>query len=75
MTSDGTIFCFIWFFPVYTVCAVPVTSEFSMEREYPRFIEFDGVMHSVDLEDEVDYNLVDDITKNPNNNKYLLYTR
>ncbi|CAD0202238.1 unnamed protein product [Chrysodeixis includens] len=65
---------------LYTASAVPqpVVSEFSMDREYPRFIEFpdgDGVMHPVDLEDEVDYELIDDITRNPDNNKYLLFTR
>ncbi|CAH0687767.1 unnamed protein product [Spodoptera exigua] len=62
----------------YTASAVPLNSDFSEDREYPRFIEFpdgDGVMHTVDLEAEPDYELLDEISRNPANNVYLLYTR
>ncbi|XP_049872126.1 pancreatic lipase-related protein 2-like [Pectinophora gossypiella] len=45
---------------------------------YPRYIQFpdgDGNMQDVDLEAEPDYELLNEITRNPANNLYLLYTR
>ncbi|XP_014360587.2 pancreatic lipase-related protein 2 isoform X2 [Papilio machaon] len=57
------------------VAAVPMLQE---EKSYPRFIEFpdgDGVMHTVDLEAEPDWGLLEEINRNPDNNRYLLYTR
>ncbi|XP_013170032.1 PREDICTED: pancreatic lipase-related protein 2-like [Papilio xuthus] len=57
------------------VTAVPMLQE---ETTYPRFIEFpdgDGVMHTVDLEAEPDMKLLEEINRNPANNRYLLYTR
>ncbi|XP_061719861.1 pancreatic triacylglycerol lipase-like [Cydia pomonella] len=57
--------------------AVPVPEE-QADFEYPRFIQFpdgDGVPHTVDLQEEVDHNLLEDVLRNPNNNLYLLYTR
>lgn len=65
-------------FPVYAASAVPVNSDYSEDRVYPRFIEFpdgEGVMHTVDLEAEPDMDLLDEIARNPANNKYFLYTR
>lgn len=63
---------------VYTASAVPVTSDYSENRVYPRYIEFtngEGVMHTVDLEAEPDMDLLDEIQRDPANNRYLLYTR
>ncbi|XP_047029092.1 pancreatic triacylglycerol lipase [Helicoverpa armigera] len=63
---------------VYTASAVPVTSEYSEDRTYPRYIEFpdgEGKMHTVDLEAEPDMELLNEIERNPANNLYLLYTR
>ncbi|XP_035447526.2 pancreatic triacylglycerol lipase-like [Spodoptera frugiperda] len=63
---------------VYAASAVPVNSDYSEDRVYPRFIEFpdgEGVMHTVDLEAEPDMDLLDEIARNPANNKYFLYTR
>ena len=62
----------------YTVLAVPVEQGFSETRTYPRFIEFpdgEGVMHTVDLEAEPDMELIEEVTRNPANNVYLLFTR
>lgn len=66
------------FFAVYTAVAVPISSEYSEDRTYPRYIEFpdgEGIMHTVDLEAEPDMELLAEIERNPANNKYLLYTR
>ncbi|KAH9633543.1 hypothetical protein HF086_013220 [Spodoptera exigua] len=63
---------------VYTAVAVPISSEYSEDRTYPRFIEFpdgEGQLHTVDLEAEPDMELLAEIERNPANNKYLLYTR
>ncbi|XP_075979737.1 pancreatic triacylglycerol lipase-like [Anticarsia gemmatalis] len=71
------ILCLL-FAAAYTVLAVPVEQGFSEIRTYPRFIEFpggDGVMHTVDLEAEPDMELIEEVTRNPNNNQYLLFTR
>ncbi|KPJ13526.1 hypothetical protein RR48_02151 [Papilio machaon] len=60
---------------VAIAAAVPISKE---EKAYPRFIEFpdgDGVMHTVDLEAEPDWGLLEEINRNPANNRYLLYTR
>ncbi|XP_063539600.1 pancreatic triacylglycerol lipase-like [Cydia strobilella] len=57
--------------------AVPVREE-QADFEYPRFIQFpdgDGVLHTVDLQEEVDHNLLEEVQRNPNNNLYLLFTR
>ncbi|XP_063627082.1 pancreatic triacylglycerol lipase-like [Cydia splendana] len=57
--------------------AVPVPEE-QADFEYPRFIQFpdgDGIPHTVDLQEEVDHNLLEEVQRNPNNNLYLLYTR
>lgn len=72
------ILTILFAFLAYTASAVPVNSEFSEDREYPRFIEFpdgEGVMHTVDLEAELDHELLDEISRNPANNIYLLFTR
>ncbi|XP_049872122.1 pancreatic triacylglycerol lipase-like [Pectinophora gossypiella] len=48
------------------------------EKTYPRFIEFpdgEGNMHTVDLEAEPNMEAIEDYTRNPNNNEYLLWTR
>nr|AFI64310.1 neutral lipase [Helicoverpa armigera] len=63
---------------VYAASAVPVPSEYSEDRVYPRYIEFpdgEGNMHTVDLEGEPDMELLDEIERNPANNLYLLFTR
>uniref|UniRef100_A0A2A4K4B9 Lipase domain-containing protein n=1 Tax=Heliothis virescens TaxID=7102 RepID=A0A2A4K4B9_HELVI len=63
---------------VYTASAVPVTSEYSEDRTYPRYIEFpdgEGNMHTVDLQAEPDVELLNEIARNPANNQYLLFTR
>ncbi|XP_047029091.1 pancreatic triacylglycerol lipase-like [Helicoverpa zea] len=73
-------------FTVYAVSAVPVpelselpvASEYSEDRVYPRYIEFpdgEGNMRTVDLEAEPDMELLDEIERNPANNQYLLFTR
>ena len=65
---------------MYTASAVPLApeSEYSEDRVYPRYIEFpdgEGVLHTVDLEAEPDYELLEEIERNPANNQYYLYTR
>lgn len=62
----------------YAASAVPLSSDFSKERQYPRFIKFpDGndVMQDVDLEVEPDMEILAEVTRNPARNRYLLYTR
>ncbi|KAJ2949528.1 hypothetical protein O0L34_g15449 [Tuta absoluta] len=59
--------------------AIPA-ADFSSEelKMYPRFIEVpdgDGNPHQIDLNEEPDHELLDEITRNPANNNYLLYTR
>ncbi|CAH1637298.1 unnamed protein product [Spodoptera littoralis] len=61
----------------YTAFAVPV-AEPEKEHEYSRYIQMpdgEGVMHTVDLEAEPDMELLDEISRDPANNLYLLYTR
>ncbi|KAJ8714594.1 hypothetical protein PYW07_002819 [Mythimna separata] len=69
---------FLLLVTVYTAIAVPVETEYSEDRVYPRFIQMpdgDGVMHTVDLEAEPDMDLINEIERNPANNQYLLFTR
>ncbi|XP_026325964.1 pancreatic triacylglycerol lipase-like [Hyposmocoma kahamanoa] len=57
----------------YVVSAVPIEG-----KDYPRYIQFpdgDGNLHDVDLEAEPDYELLQEIQRNPANNLYLLFTR
>ncbi|KAJ8718522.1 hypothetical protein PYW08_002759 [Mythimna loreyi] len=71
-----TILCLL-LATVYVTC-VPLTSEYSEDRVYPRYIQFpdgEGVMHTVDLEAEPDMELLNEIQRDPANNRYLLYTR
>lgn len=52
--------------------------EYEQARGYPRFVEIsddEGNMHQVDLEAKPDIAAIDEYTRNPNNNVYLLYTR
>ncbi|KAG6441559.1 hypothetical protein O3G_MSEX001914 [Manduca sexta] len=61
----------------YTASAVPIDQN-EPEYVYERFIKFpdgDGIMHDVDLEAEPDHELLNEISRNPANNRYLLYTR
>lgn len=47
-------------------------------RVYPRYIDFpdgEGNLHKVDLEAEPDYELLEEISRNPANNVYILFTR
>ncbi|XP_049872128.1 pancreatic triacylglycerol lipase-like [Pectinophora gossypiella] len=63
-------------FATASVTAVPVVPEVEVQ-EYPRFIEFpggDGQMHSVDLEEEPDLDLIE-AANDPTNNRYWLFTR
>lgn len=60
--------------------AVPVEtpSEYNLNHDYPRFIKFpdgEGALHDVDLEAEPDMEVLDEVTRNPANNVYLLFTR
>ncbi|XP_064073084.1 uncharacterized protein LOC113398727 [Vanessa tameamea] len=60
---------------VYTATAVPLKHD---EVNYPRFVKLsdnDDVMQTVDLEEQPDTTLLEDIYRNPDNNRYLLYTR
>ncbi|CAG9566037.1 unnamed protein product [Danaus chrysippus] len=73
MKSFFVIFCAT----VLTAYAVPLKDELD-HTGYPRFVEIpggDGNMHLVDLEEPVDYELLEDVARNPNNNRYLLFTR
>ncbi|XP_047532379.1 pancreatic triacylglycerol lipase-like [Vanessa atalanta] len=59
---------------VYTAFAVPLENG---KREYSRFIEIpdgDGILHTVDLEEQPDMKLVQADLRD-SNNQYLLYTR
>ena len=61
----------------YFASAVPVAEQ-NNEREYSRYVQIpdgEGVMHEVDLEAEPDMELLNEITRDPANNLYLLYTR
>ncbi|XP_063894906.1 phospholipase A1 member A [Helicoverpa armigera] len=61
-----------------TASAVPLTPEFSEQRVYPRFIQFpdgEGILHDVDLEAQPQQDILDEISRNPRVNKYLLFTR
>lgn len=61
----------------YIILAVPVEEQ-RQERVYSRFIEIpddEGNMHLVDLEAEPDMAAIEEHTRNPNDNVYLLYTR
>lgn len=56
---------------------MPVEEQIS-ERVYSRFVEMpddEGNMHLVDLEMEPDMAAIEEYTRNPNNNVYLLFTR
>ncbi|KAJ0175090.1 hypothetical protein K1T71_009231 [Dendrolimus kikuchii] len=60
-----------------TAFAVPVL-ENGLEHEYPRYVNIpdgNGVMHTVDLEEQPDIELLNEIQRNPANNLYLLFTR
>ncbi|XP_046966598.1 pancreatic triacylglycerol lipase-like [Vanessa cardui] len=62
-------------FAVYTASAASLKS---VDKNYSRFIEYsdhDGVLHTLDLEAPVDTALLEDFSRNPDNNRYLLYTR
>lgn len=57
--------------------ALPVEEQ-KPERVSSRFIEIpddEGNMHIVNLEAEPDTAAIDEYTRNPNNNVYLLFTR
>ncbi|XP_047995915.1 pancreatic triacylglycerol lipase-like [Leguminivora glycinivorella] len=57
--------------------SVPVPED-QADFDYPRYIQFpdgNGVPHTVDFQEEVDHNLLEEIQRNPANNLYLLYTR
>lgn len=59
---------------VVTVAALAVPLE---ERKYSRFVQYsdeDG-MHTIDLEAEPDMSVLEEVTRNPANNLYLLFTR
>ncbi|XP_028043591.1 pancreatic lipase-related protein 2-like [Bombyx mandarina] len=63
---------------VYLAAAVPVQEDSFHKGKYPRYIEMpdgDGNLHTVDLEATPDYQLLDEIYRNPANNQYLLFTR
>ncbi|XP_046966625.1 pancreatic lipase-related protein 2-like [Vanessa cardui] len=60
---------------VYTATAVHLKD---VEVKYPHYINLsdnDEVMQTVDLEEQPDIELLEDIFRNPDNNRYLLYTR
>ncbi|XP_028161551.1 pancreatic lipase-related protein 2-like [Ostrinia furnacalis] len=63
----------------YIASALPLENDvIGVEKTYPRFIEFpdgEGKMHTVDLEAEPDWKILDEITRNPANNRYFLFTR
>ncbi|XP_026331318.1 hepatic triacylglycerol lipase-like [Hyposmocoma kahamanoa] len=62
---------------VYIASALPVEEQ-RQKHVYSRFIEIpddEGNMHLVDLEAEPDMAAIEEHTRNPNNNVYLLYTR
>ncbi|XP_041980523.1 pancreatic triacylglycerol lipase-like isoform X2 [Aricia agestis] len=47
------------------------------ERKYSRYVQYtddDGV-HTIDLEAEPDMALLEEVTRNPENNQYILFTR
>ncbi|XP_075979721.1 pancreatic lipase-related protein 2-like [Anticarsia gemmatalis] len=64
---------------VYTASAVPVEPVSSDNAvPYQRYIEFpdgDEKMHTVDLEDDVDEEVIDDVANDPTKVQYLLFTR
>lgn len=63
---------------IFLVCAAVAVPLENVEKEYQRFVEIpggDGQMHLVDLEEQPDYELLQEIERNPANNQYLLYTR
>ncbi|KAI5651299.1 lipase domain-containing protein [Phthorimaea operculella] len=72
-------FLIFFIFSITAGLATPVPGYSSEELQmYPRFIEIpdgDGNPHQVDLNEEPDYELLNEITRNPANNNYLLYTR
>ncbi|CAH0718255.1 unnamed protein product, partial [Brenthis ino] len=60
------------------VCAAVAVPLENVEEQYQRFVQVpggDGEMHLVDLEEQPDYELLQDIERNPANNQYLLFTR
>ncbi|KAJ8718516.1 hypothetical protein PYW08_002753 [Mythimna loreyi] len=60
----------------YIASAVPAAEE--KKDGYSRYIQIpdgEGVMHTVDLEAEPDMELLNEITRDPADNLYLLYTR
>ncbi|XP_061719965.1 pancreatic triacylglycerol lipase-like [Cydia pomonella] len=59
------------------VAGTPVPGE-SADYQYPRLYKMaggDGEIHDIDLEAEPDLELLDEVTRNPANNQYFLYTR
>ncbi|KAJ8714588.1 hypothetical protein PYW07_002813 [Mythimna separata] len=61
----------------YIASAVPAAEEVQKDG-YSRYVQIpdgEGVMHTVDLEAEPDMELLNEITRDPENNLYLLYTR
>ncbi|KAJ8714589.1 hypothetical protein PYW07_002814 [Mythimna separata] len=71
----------LWFLvaTAYTALAGPVNTDYAVDNYvYPRFIKFpdgEGIMHDVDLEAPVEQAIIDEVTRNPANNQYFLYTR
>lgn len=65
------------FYTVY-VTALPVAEDAPADFKYPRYVKMaggDGLLHDVDLEAEPNMEVLDEVTRNPANNLYLLYTR
>lgn len=64
-------------FLAYTASAVPLNSGLSENRELSRVIEFtddEGVVRSVDIDEEPDQDLLDEI-EHDSENLYQLFTR
>uniref|UniRef100_A0A2H1V6E0 SFRICE_005135 n=1 Tax=Spodoptera frugiperda TaxID=7108 RepID=A0A2H1V6E0_SPOFR len=71
------VLLFILIATAYTAFAVPAAG-LEKEHEYSRYIQMpdgEGVMHTVDLEAEPDMELLNEISRDPADNLYLLYTR
>ncbi|XP_063626995.1 pancreatic triacylglycerol lipase-like [Cydia splendana] len=59
------------------VAGTPVLEQ-PADFQYPRFFKMaggDGELHDIDLEAKPDLELLAEVTKNPANNQYFLYTR
>ncbi|KAM3965566.1 pancreatic lipase-related protein 2-like [Aphomia sociella] len=55
--------------------ALPVQDETKRNQRFIEFPDGDGVPHLVDLEAEPDMELLEEISRNPERNRYLLFTR